>query len=128
MYHKIGEVFTKRPPMFHLDIDSIFPTIYSCDQNLKPRDYFITSGDAIQKTIYMRSDICKLRDRALNDENFIGYSTDAKLQLVEQCDIALLAINSLLENLYEARGENVFLETEWDDHYLLCIPKNPRGN
>jgi hypothetical protein len=32
----------------------------------------------------------------------------------------------LLNLLQKAKGENCFLETEWDNHRLLCIPKNPR--
>jgi hypothetical protein len=33
---------------------------------------------------------------------------------------------SLVDKLIKARGDACFLETEWRDHTLLCIPKNPR--
>jgi len=33
----------------------------------------------------------------------------------------------LLRRLREARGTDCFLETEWDDHKLLCVAKNPRS-
>ena len=35
-------------------------------------------------------------------------------------------IITLLNKLIEARGDDCFLETEWDSHRLFVIPKNPR--
>lgn len=130
-YHEIGTPFVKRPSIFSLNIDDVFPTIDPSSFGfikITPRNYYVTSGDAIQKALYMKNDIINLK-KSLGEISREGQDNQSFVHqsLMTECDDAIRSTNKLLDNLYEARGEFVFLETEWDDHHLLCIPKNPRG-
>ena len=119
--HRIGlPLPNQRPQLYYLVIDDhlkiIDPENYNInDSPFDPGYYFITSGDAVEK--------CKAMIRSYNDHikkhiNNIEYTNEMNKQL--------LNAKILLEYLKEAKGEDCFLETEWDDHNLLCIPKNPR--
>ena len=89
---------------------------------IKPNDYFITSGDAVQKTKALIRDykeaIDALQQLILNID--VGaYLNDIKVQYSRA--------QEMLELLLKARGSNIFLETEWNQHKLYIIPKNPRA-
>lgn len=90
--------------------------------NVNPNEYFITSGDAVQKTKALIRDykevIEKLQQCILHLD-VAQYLIDVKVQCANA--------ETLLELLLKARGTNIFLETEWNQHKLLCIPKNPRA-
>lgn len=75
-----------------------------------PKNYFVTSGDAVFKTKFM---ISELKSRLQKEGS---ESLARSLKQAEQ----------LMEKLLKARGPDCFLETEWDQHILKCIPKNPR--
>ena len=81
-------------------------------------NYFVTSGDALSKTTVLIKD---LRAYAHSIPN-----SDKALQMAAA--EALAGAMRLRDLLVEARGSNVFLESEWSsDHKLLVIPKNPRS-
>lgn len=113
-----------------------------------PRNYFITSGEAIEKTKYMLIDlsnkmahlldvILKSIMGAIRDKkavalahfkagkslpkSMIPYKTYYDYIVTSKKDA-----RNLLMILKKFRGKNCFLETEWDSHRLLCISKNPR--
>ena len=151
LYAKVGEHFVEAPAVFELVLEDyvqyINPADYDLDaESINPADYFVTSGDATEKARILNNNIkklCnKLRERCYNEmmsENQCSYD-DAKALyetglrpknngLVNYEYHMLLELdgsNKMLIALYQARGTNVFLETEWESHHLLCIPKNPR--
>lgn len=153
-YPQIGQpiVEGEEPAAYELRIDDHIPFIDPKKYNLsehsiKPSDYFITSGDAVEKTKVLEKDLWalagELRRKCYNliaAENKCTYAKaqnlyrngirpkkPAKLKLYEN-DIwkSAGACRRLLNALLKAKGANIFLETEWNDHKLLCIPKNPR--
>jgi hypothetical protein len=153
-YHLIGEPFgNELPQVYELRIDDhvqyINPEDYGLkgEQFIKPSDYFITSGDAIEKTRILYRDLHdlanSLKDKCINAIVEDSQCTSEKAQktydrgvpnkkwskLQEYAtEVARVAIDGsiLLHELIKAKGPNVFLETEWNSHHLLCIPKNPR--
>lgn len=80
---------------------------------LDPKSYFITSGDAVQKTLYMLEEMRAMEKKIKNK-----YKRALKKNIVKA--------EKLLELLIDARGPDCFLETEWENHTLKCVPKNPR--
>lgn len=81
-----------------------------------PKSYFITSGDAIFKMKFMLSE---LQDR-------INKEKDSAV--VQSLSTSLSEARLLNDKLLKARGPDCFLETEWEQHELKCIPKNPRAS
>jgi len=65
---------------------------------INPRDYYTTSGEAIQKTQKLIDDTKKL----------------------------LLETKSFLNKLIKSKGQKKYLESSWDDNKLLVKAKNPR--
>jgi hypothetical protein len=88
---------------------------------INPHNYFITSGDAIQKTLQLIKDYEKLCAAKPADANKAKYY-EYILELANQMENA----RTLLSLLYKAKGDNIFLETEWCLHKLYVLPKNPR--
>lgn len=152
-YVKIGEKWADQPPaVFELVIDDYLPYINPTDYNLNiagidPRDYFITSGDAVQKSIVLEQDLWRHAGE-VRKLVFEQLATEKRCTMIEAQELyrngtrpkkprGLADYESkiwehagrcrkLLNALRAARGENTFLETEWNNHRLLCIPKNPR--
>lgn len=153
--YRIGEKINgdDNPSVFELKIDDFVslkhPASYSLPHDtphINPVDYFITSGDAVEKAIVLEKDMWELagnvrtisyeqlqkekkcsekKARQLHrngkrpkKKGYANYETDV-WRAAGQC-------RKLLNALKKAKGENCFLETEWDDHKLLCIQKNPR--
>lgn len=122
-YPEIGEQSDKRPAAFTLDILTHVPIVNPDDYNLpcdtpkiNPEDYFVTSGDAVEKAKYMAQQIRKLSKSVTHT----GYAAA----------LSVMADNAdyLIEKLITARGPDCFLETEWcGGHILIVIPKNPRA-
>lgn len=116
---KIGDpIPEKRPQAYELDVGQhvsvLDPSKYgSKDPIIDPVQYFITSGDAVAKSKAMLRDIAAVAAKAKG-----RYGTAAK-KVVQQAQ-------TLITNLELARGDACFLETEWEDHVLYVIPKNPR--
>jgi len=91
---------------------------------VKPTDYFITSGDAVVKAAHLDRDVWQLAGEARKKFSQSKNKKHAEFQrrlweMAGKC-------RALLNILKKARGEAIFLETEWRDHKLYCIPKNPR--
>jgi len=103
---------------FYIEIDKhikfVDPKKYrSNDPEIKPSAYFVTSGDAVQKIGILIQHI-----RAAIKKNKSAYGKALQKMLKET--IALQKV------FIKIRGPHCFLETEWDSHRLLCVPKDPR--
>lgn len=92
-----------------------------------PQDYFVTSGDAIQKTTYMSRILWLYAGQARRELNKMESPTEEAKQFERRCWVQAGASNKLLGMLTKVRGSDIFLETEWFNHVVLCIPKNPRS-
>lgn len=86
-------------------------------KGIKPSNYFITSGDAVVKATHLAADLAALTAAARRQ---------GSAELVTALLAATKRARALVALLSEVRGTNVFLELEWKDHDLYCIPKNPR--
>lgn len=152
--HKIGDPIGEPPPdVYELVIDAHVPfadpLVYGLNDEpyVKPSDYYITSGDAVEKTKVLEKDLWvlagDLRKRCcqyIAEEKKCtyvkaqewyrkGFRPAGRRQFAmyeEAVWKSAGASRRLLNALKKAKGKNVFLETEWDSHRLLCIPKNPR--
>lgn len=150
---KIGDPITNPPPaVFELVIGEHVPWVnpkeYGLDRDgINPHDYFITSGDAVQKARILDQDLWQLAG-ALRREMFEIISAENNCDQLHAHELfrsgtrpqnpagfaayeaavwkAAGQCRKLLNALKLAKGVNCFLETEWDSHRLLCIPKNPR--
>ncbi len=141
-YHKIGDIITgDHPAVFQLDLYDLVGIIKASDYkvdavDIDPRIYYVTSGDAISKTIYMQkmirsihltysNELCNKEQELTSEVQEVLMENGLK-DYVSALNVMLSKIDQLLSHLYVARSDNCFLETEWENHTLLCIPKNPR--
>jgi hypothetical protein len=126
--HKIGDkIIGEHPSIFELDIKSLVSFINPSSYNLNiegidPEQYYITSGDAIQKAMALERDI---KDHLKNIKSMTQTKKLAKYE--QQVRKALTQTKKLIKYLILARGDKKFLETEWDNHVLYLTPKNPRA-
>ena len=103
------------PPQFDLEL-------------LDPSSYFITSGDAVQKTEYLGRLIWKYAGTVRKQLSQMKTKTKASVEFEKLCWKQAGACTKMLHALKRVRGDAVFLETEWnEEHKLLVIPKNPRS-
>ncbi len=149
---RIGcEISDPKPPVFELVlsdyIEFVDPKDFDIEADaIKPSEYFVTSGDAVEKARALKKDYIKLalkiRRLLYNEiakENGINYREAVYYYNTKRRgDSGLMKYESalwkafgkavkLFNALDKARGDDCFLETEWDeDHRLKCIPKNPR--
>ncbi len=103
---------------FYVEIDKhikfVDPKKYRCgDTEIRPMNYFITSGDAVQKIGILLQHI---RQAIQRNKNQYGKALQKMLKEAVALQKAFIKI----------RGPHCFLETEWDSHRLLCVPKDPR--
>jgi hypothetical protein len=103
---------------FQIQIDKhirfVDPKKFKKDEKpLSAKDYFITSGDAIQKLSVF---IQHVKLAIKRNKNAYGKA----LQKV------LTDANKLMKTFIKIRGPHCFLETEWEAHTLRIIPKDPR--
>lgn len=121
------------PVSFELRVnDLVDKVVLEAEESFDPTTYFITSGDAVQKTKAMVKHL-KARLQTANKQNARIWS-----KVLNQAE-------TMLQLLEEVRGSACFLETEWggddsldlnekptdlrDSPYkrrLQVIPKNPR--
>lgn len=153
-YPKIGDrIVGDHPAVFELVLDEHVPFVdpkhygIKNEEGINPRNYFITSGDAVEKTKILDRDLWKYagdtRKKAyeiIASEHNIGLQEAQKMyrdgtrpskpKRFSDYEKALWSAagkaRALLNALIKAKAENCFLETEWEHHRLLCIPKNPR--
>lgn len=114
---------TKNNTQHTIDINSEVDTVDPANYGIKgrkaivPRNYYITSGDAIQKATALIRDVeTELDDPGIRPSH--PYKA-ALRRVLGQC-------KKLYDKLVEIRGDAVFLETEWNDHVLYVLAKNPR--
>jgi|GEM_PF-2933706 len=114
---------------------------------INPASYFVTSGDAVEKARFLEKNIWNLagelrrRSYVMIENEHRCTSTEAQAlfrdgirpsrpKRFHEYEAAVWKTagqaRKLLNALIKAKGEECFLETEWDCHKLLCIPKNPR--
>lgn len=87
-----------------------------------PKEFYVTSGDAVEKTKAL------LREYKSIISQLTAKATSSKLaDYVADLILQQSAAEEMLALLIKARGTSIFLETEWNQHHLLCIPKNPRA-
>jgi hypothetical protein len=148
------ETFEPKQLIMELDIWHYFerppckPENLTKEELFNPEYYFITSGEAIEKTNFMLIDIDdKLKKiQEIMIKLIMGINNLSRVEAIK-----LLKSNKKLPKnvqiyktyydyvteckhtakelvliLRRFRGKNCFLETEWDSHRLLCISKNPR--
>jgi hypothetical protein len=154
-YPKIGEpIVGEHPAVFELLVDDhvVFadPAAYDLRDHvgLNPNDYFVTSGDAVEKARALERDLWQLAGE-VRKQSYQYIADERKVSLQEAQKLyrsgarpkkpkrfseyetavwqAAGGARSLLNALKKAKGTNIFLETDRDeDHRLLCVPKNPR--
>ena len=152
--HKIGDPIGDDPPsVFELIIKDhvafVNPKTYrlSKTDSINPADYFITSGDAVEKARILERDLWNLagaiRKRVYGIIEKEQKCTHVEAQVKWRKGIrpikprrlpeyenaiwkAAGQARKLVVALLTAKGVDIFLETEWNNHKLLCIPKNPR--
>ena len=153
-YHLIGESFEpdEKPSVFQLKVedhvDFVHPRKYGIKEDyVDPNEYFVTSGDAVEKAKILERDLWqlagRLRSRVIELMMIEGKCSRAKAQeryrkgkgpkrpkklrdYEKAVWTAAGQARKLLHLLKKAKGDDCFFETEWDNHCLLCIPKNPR--
>jgi len=97
-------------------------------ESLDATDYFVTSGDAVQKTRYLAKIIWSYAGNARKQLREMKKPSKIAKEFEKLCWKQAGGCTRMLNALIKARGEAVFLETEWNsDRKLLCIPKNPRS-
>lgn len=129
-------------------VDFVNPADYGVTADkINPCDYFVTSGDAVEKAKVMERDMWqlagKIRKQLLQaiatskrcsaDKAFQLYKSGTvprRLKKLYNYEIhvwkAAGQARKLVHLLKTVKGDNCFLETEWDEHEILCIQKNPR--
>ena len=155
---KIGsDISDLRPSVFELIVEDhvafVNPKSYDLigaeylTECINPADYFVTSGDAIEKARILEKRIWHLAGKLRRQSYLMIESehgcTPAEAQALFRDETrpsrpkrfheyeaavwkAAGQARKLLNALIKSKGDNCFLETEWDNHKLLCIPKNPR--
>ena len=153
-YHKIGEPFDaeNKPAVFQLiiedHVDFVRPKKFGIKENsIDPNEYFVTSGDAVEKAkvlerhlwrlagqlrsrvvqIVSKENKCSIAEAREKYRDGVGPKKPKKLRDFEKAVwVAAGQARKLVHLLKKAKGIDCFFETEWDNHCLLCIPKNPR--
>jgi hypothetical protein len=91
---------------------------------LDPEMYYVTSGDAICKTQQLQKDLWILVGQI---QKLAGKKPPkelgAYLKVLYRC---AARSQVLIDKLKVARGDAIFLETEWRDRRVICVAKNPR--
>jgi len=143
-YHVIGDPIDTgtEPAVFELDlakfIPCVDPTCYGLPEDtpqVDPCAYFITSGDALAKAIKLENDMWALAIQLRKQYARLGTRQGKKKwiikreykEYVEAVWKCAGRCRAMVNRLYEAKGPNCFLETEWREQCLVVIPKNPRS-
>lgn len=114
---------------FILDIYDFIPKLtppQGCElDGFDPMQYFITSGDAISKAAQLNKELYSYAGAA---RSILSNSRSRNMIDFERaCWGAAGRSTAFINILKKSRGDAVFFETEWDQHILYCIPKNPRS-
>ena len=150
----IGDPIPDPPPsIYQLIVEDHVPFInprsYAIHKvaQINPASYFVTSGDAVEKAKVLEKDLWhlagelrKMSYSIIEKEENVDHAKaqqlyrtglrptkPKKLHLYEEAIWKNAGqARKMLNALIKAKGPNCFLETEWNSHCLLCIPKNPR--
>lgn len=105
-------------------VDTVSPKDFklpATTPSLDPKTFFVTSGDAVQKARYLVRKLGHLLEELKKVKGPLAPYKKAITKTLKQANI-------LVTKLEEVKGENVFLETEFNaNRQLLVIPKNPRS-
>jgi hypothetical protein len=153
-YLKVGQPIDPGATVYQLVLSDFLtyvdPKEYGMleEKGVDPNYYFITSGDAVEKTKILdkdlwrhagdvRKNICEMisKKRGVSlKEAMVIYKNkeglkdfESILEYEKQIWVMAGKARALLNNLIKIKGDNCFLETEWESHRLLCIIKNPRN-
>jgi hypothetical protein len=126
----IGGTYDKSCTVFEIKIydhlNRINPSEFGLSDvpKLDPEMYYVTSGDAICKTTQLQKDLWLLvgKIRKLAKEK-PRKGLAQYLNALYRC--ASLS-QVLIDKLKVAKGNAVFLETEWRDGRVIAVAKNPR--
>lgn len=116
--------------LYELNIDEHVPYVNPADYNIsdfavpKPTDYFVTSGDAVVKAEHLNRDMWQCAGEAR--KRFKSSSTKRHLEFQQKLWECAGKCRTMLGLLKKIRGTHIFLEVEWRDHVVCCIPKDPR--
>ena len=77
--------------------------------------YFTSSGDALSKAIKLVDDV-KLEEDNCNNKKYA-------LEIAKMRE----KVEKLRDHIAEAKGDHVFIETEWINKDLIICPKDPRN-
>jgi hypothetical protein len=106
----------------------IDPVNYGIDQEemagINPADYFVTSGDAVSKATMLEKEMWTLAGIA--QKRFGRSKVKVRRQFAAALWKAAGKCRALVNKLKKVRGSALWLETAWEDHKLICVPKNPR--
>jgi hypothetical protein len=116
----VGDDYEQRPASFAFEIYNhvkfVDPAKYGVDdKGVDPQYYFVTSGDAVHKTVAMQRD---LRNHIKQWQGKKRYALALRKSLKD--------VDRLLKLLCKIRGDDIFLETEYINRVLTVTPKNPR--
>lgn len=107
-------------------LDHIDPAEFGLSNvpTLNPEMYYVTSGDAICKTQQLQKDLWILVGQI---QKLAGKKPPkelaAYLKVLYRC---AARSQVLIDKLKVARGDAIFLETEWRDRRVIAVAKNPR--
>ena len=142
---QLGDYSKPRPKGYYFDLYTwVQPVVHKSKKSIDPKDYFITSGEAVTKCTVLENDLWECYTEALKNglealseefDNPVQAMREGELFLLDQ-ELQLCLTNSwrgacqarhLMIHLTEARGAHLFLETDWSEGQVVCYPKNPRG-
>lgn len=143
---KLGDYSKPKPKGYYFDLYKWVEPVILESQGVKidPRDYFITSGEAVTKCTVLEESLWSVYHKSLRtalaaleeeDENPLQALRKGRLfEVNRELQVYLLRswrgacqARYLLVHLTEARGAHLFLETDWSEGQVVCYPKNPRG-
>ena len=127
----IGGDYDKSCTVFEIKLydhlNHIDPAMFGLDNvpSLNPEMYYVTSGDAICKTMQLQKDLWILVGKI---QKLAGKKRTKKyksyLKALYSCAVKS---RMLINKLKVAKGSAIFLETEWrGTGTLVCVAKNPR--
>jgi len=142
---KLGDYSKPRPKGYYFDLyEWVEPIVEAYDTSIDPKDYFITSGEAVTKCTVLELDLWKHYGSLLCDSlNALSEEFEQPVQALREGELFWLdrelqlcltrswrgacQARHLVIHLTEARGAHLFLETDWSEGQVVCYPKNPRG-
>jgi hypothetical protein len=121
-FAKLGQNFeywhTKNIWIFP-DIEKVLPSIFDGDMAvIEPYKYYVTSGEAVKKSVVLVSDIKALLE------------ADLKEEMLDEVSDLFIKASEFYELLLNVRGDSVYLEiTKCEDGIYngnICACKNPK--